>query len=278
MFKKARIGFVGSGNMGGALIKGLLEARLFPADQVSAFDIDRARLEELHQRFAIETASSIEQLATRSDIVVLAVKPQVMASVLADLRPHLRHFPLVISIAAGVPLSFLGGALPDGLAIVRVMPNTPALVQQGASALARGSFVTDEQMEQAVKIFQSVGIALEVDEKLLDAVTGLSGSGPAYVLTFIEAFIDSGVLMGLPRPVARQLVLQTVLGTTRMVEESGQHPAQLKDMITSPAGTTIYGLKVLERAAVREAVMGAVEAATERSRQLGQGAEAKSKS
>jgi pyrroline-5-carboxylate reductase len=177
----------------------------------------------------------------------------------------------VISIAAGIPLGTLAGALPLDLPIVRVMPNTPALVLQGASALSRGKGVTEGQMAQALRLFQAVGKALEVEEKWMDAVTGLSGSGPAYFLLLLEAMIDAGVLMGLPRPIARELVLQTARGTVEMALETGKHPAELKDMITSPGGTTIQGLCVLEERAVRGALMRAVEAATKRSQELGKG-------
>jgi pyrroline-5-carboxylate reductase len=177
--------------------------------------------------------------------------------------------PLVISIAAGVPLSALIAGLPEGMPVVRVMPNTPALVLQGASALSRSPHVADEKMKEALALFQAVGMAIEVEEKWMDAVTGLSGSGPAYFLMLMEAFMDAGVLMGIPRPIARELVIQTALGSALMARETGKHPAELKDMITSPGGTTIRGLEVLEERGVRGALMRAVEAATLRSEELG---------
>mgnify|MGYP000912415864 FL=1 len=177
----------------------------------------------------------------------------------------------MISIAAGIPLGVLTNGLPVDLPIVRVMPNTPALVLQGASALSRGPSVTDLHMAQALKLFQAVGKAMEVEEKWMDAVTGLSGSGPAYFLLLIEGMIDAGVLMGLPRPIARELVLQTAKGSVEMLFDTGKHPAELKDMITSPGGTTIRGLAILEEQGVRGALMRAVEAATLRSQELGKG-------
>jgi pyrroline-5-carboxylate reductase len=168
-----------------------------------------------------------------------------------------------------VSLSFLSAGLPEGTPIIRVMPNTPALVLQGASTLARGAAVQDTHMEIALALFQAVGKAIEVQEAWMDAVTGLSGSGPAYILLVIESLIDAGVLMGLPRQTTRELVLQTIMGTVRMVQETGNHPAVLKDLITSPGGTTIRGLQILEDRGVRGAIMDAVEAATIRSQELG---------
>lgn len=269
MFDQVMLGFIGGGNMGGALIKGLIAAGLLRPNQILVHDVDRKRLQELELSYGVKAVERLSDLAAASTIVVLAVKPQVMSRVVSDLKGRLRHRPLIISIAAGVAIDTISRSLDEDLAIVRVMPNTPALVQQSASALARNAAVNEQQMEQALKLFEAVGVAVAVEEKLLDAVTGLSGSGPAYLLQFVESLIDGGVLMGLPRPIARQLVVQTVLGTATMMLETGRHPAELKDLITSPGGTTITGLQVLEAAGLRGAVMDAVEAATLRSRELG---------
>lgn len=269
MFKDQSIGFIGGGNMGEALIRGLIAASLFPAEKVFAFDVIESRVKYLEKEFTIRGCRDIAELAESGSIIVLAVKPQVISNVLNTLSAHLSHKPLVISIAAGIALSTLEGPLPDDTAVVRVMPNTPALVQKGASALSRGKAVTDAQMEMSLALFRAVGKAVEVEEKLMDAVTGLSGSGPAYVLLIIEALIDAGVLMGLPRQAARDLVVQTVAGTSMLLEITGKHPAQLKDMITSPGGTTIHGLQVLESYSVRGALMECVEAASKRSTELG---------
>ncbi len=271
MFEQTRIGFIGGGNMGEALIKGFLASALLPADHILVYDVSPDRMRHLGSTYGVGLAKDIQGLTEASGIIILAVKPQVMHAVLQEMRPHLGHRPLVISIAAGIPLSTLTGLLSPNLPIVRVMPNTPALVLQGASALSRGGEVTDGQMAQALKLFQSVGRAIEVDEKWMDAVTGLSGSGPAYVLLLLEALIDGGVLMGLPRPIARELVLQTARGTVEVAFETGKPLSELKDMITSPGGTTIHGLCVLEERAVRGALMRAVEAATRRSQELGKG-------
>ncbi|MDR3556247.1 MAG: pyrroline-5-carboxylate reductase [Syntrophobacteraceae bacterium] len=269
MFRDQSIGFIGGGNMGEALIRGLISASLFPAEKVFAFDVIESRVKYLEKEFGVKGRSDIGELARASSIILLAVKPQTIAGVLDTLSAHLSHGPLIISIAAGVALSTLEQGLPEKTAIVRVMPNAPALVQEAASALSRGKAVSDEQMQRSLALFRAVGKAVEVDEKLMDAVTGLSGSGPAYVLLMIEALIDAGVLMGLPRQAARDLVVQTVVGTSRLLETTGKHPGELKDMVTSPGGTTIHGLQVLESCSVRGAFLDCVEAATRRSAELG---------
>jgi len=271
MFQEKRIGFIGGGNMGEALIRGLIAASLFHADRISVYDVIESRVQYLEKEFGVKGFSGIEELAESSSIIVLAVKPQVISRVLDTLCDHLSGKPLVISIAAGVCLSTIEGRLPTGTAVVRVMPNTPALVQKGASVLSRGEAVSEEQMQMSLALFRSVGTAVEVDEKMMDAVTGLSGSGPAYILLVIEALIDSGVFVGLPRQTARELVIQTVIGTCSLIESTGKHTSELKDMITSPGGTTIHGLRVLESRSVRGALMECVESATMRSAELGKG-------
>lgn len=271
MFKHSNIGFIGTGNMGEALIKGLLTTSLLNPEQIHVLDISAPRIEYIKKTYNVRPSSDATELCLKCHAIILAVKPQNMLDVLKEIRPNLAHRPLVISIAAGIPLSLLVKSLPDDTPVIRVMPNTPALVLEGASALSRGPSVTNEIMEKALALFGSVGKAIEVEEKWMDAVTGLSGSGPAYVLLLLESLTDGGVLMGIPRPVARELAIQTVLGTAKMVRETGKHPAELRDMITSPGGTTIRGLQVLEDRNVRGAFMGAVEAATLKSVQLGKG-------
>ena len=269
MFRDRSVGFIGGGNMGEALIRGLISASLFPAERVFAFDVIESRVKYLEKEFGIKGRSDIAELTRSCAIIVLAVKPQTISHVLDTLSAHLSHKPLVISIAAGVALSTLEQRLPENTAVVRVMPNATALVQQAASALSRGRAVSDAQMEMSLALFRAVGKAVEIDEKLMDAVTGLSGSGPAYVLLMIEALIDAGVLMGLPRQAARDLVVQTVAGTSKLLETTGKHPAELRDLVTSPGGTTIHGLQILESYSVRGALMECVEAATKRSAELG---------
>lgn len=264
-----KIGFIGGGNMGEALVRGLIHAGVVVPDHVTVYDVLRDRTEHLTRTYGIRGAERLGDCALSADTLVVAVKPQNIPQVLVELGRSAPHRPLVISIAAGVPIAVLEAALPEGTPVVRVMPNTPALVLAGASALARGRYADDTHLERALTIFRAVGVAHEVPEKLLDAVTGLTGSGPAYVLCFLEALIDGGVLMGLPRPTAADLVIQTVLGTALMAQKTGTHPAALKDMVTSPGGTTIHGLEVLESRGFRGALMGAVRAATERSAALG---------
>lgn len=271
MFEDKSIGFIGGGNMGEAMIRGLLAASLFSTDRISVHDVSQARMAYLGKEFGIRTPGTIAEVAQGNGIILLAVKPQVMPSVLDELRPHVSRTTLIVSIAAGIPISLIESRLTEGTPVIRVMPNTPALVQKGASALARGKAVTAEHMEMGLALFRAVGKAVEVEEKLMDTVTGLSGSGPAYVLLVIEALIDAAVLMGMSRQAARELVVPTVAGTASLLEELGKHPAELKDMITSPGGTTIVGLKVLETYAVRSALMEAVEAASKRSAELGKG-------
>jgi pyrroline-5-carboxylate reductase len=269
MSKDLKIGFIGGGNMGEAMIRGLIAASLFAPDQVHVFDVSAVRMQYLSCNYLIQLSPDIEHLAKSSQLIVLAVKPQTMPIILDELRSHLSHYPLVISIAAGIPITTLTQGLAPGTRIIRVMPNTPALVLEAASALARGPGVTDDDMTLALNLFQAIGKAFEIDEPLMDAVTGLSGSGPGYLLLVLEGLIDAGVLMGLPRQVARELVLQTALGTAKMAQEMGKHPAELKDLITSPGGTTIRGLQILEDRGIRGALFNAVEAATLRSMELG---------
>jgi pyrroline-5-carboxylate reductase len=269
MLRDTKIGFIGGGNMGEAMIRGLIKASLLTADQIYVFDISAPRMQYLTGTYEIQPSPDLGHLAKSCQLIVLAVKPQMMQTVLNELRSHLSHHPLVISIAAGIPMADLVQGLMPGTHVIRVMPNTPALVLEGASALARGPGVTDDDMAQALALFRAVGKAFELDESLMDAVTGLSGSGPGYLLLVLESLIDAGVLMGLPRQAARELVLQTALGTARMAQETGKHPAELKDLITSPGGTTIRGLRVLEDRGVRGALLDAVEAAALRSMELG---------
>ncbi len=264
-----RIGFIGAGRMATALARGLIRAQFTDARSIVASDVS----DDARKRFAAETdaaaAAANADVVARADIVVLAVKPQHMSAVLDELRQHVTSAHLVVSIAAGVPLKTLAAALGDGARLARVMPNTPCLVQRGASAFATGGAATRADAQLVERLLATVGIAVEVPEHLLDAVTGLSGSGPAYVFEVIEALSDGGVRVGLPRDVATRLAAQTVLGAAEMVLATGDHPAALKDAVTSPGGTTIAGLHELERGGLRAALMNAVVAATHRSQELG---------
>lgn len=262
------IGFVGGGQMAEALIKGLLQAKTLRPDKISVVEpVDRRRdyLKETHD---VHTVAGLEDLEAEVEIFLLAVKPQVMGSVLASLK-KLHTGQLVVSVAAGVPISVYQQELGDNCPIIRVMPNLGALIQEGASALCRNALVNDADLDYATSLFNAVGSTVVVEERLMDAVTGLSGSGPAYVFSFIEAMIDAGVKNGLSRDVARELTVQTVLGAAMCLKDPRSHPAVLRDQVTSPGGTTASGLYQLEAGAFKATIIEAVEAACTRSRELG---------
>jgi pyrroline-5-carboxylate reductase len=272
-----KLGLIGCGKMGGALLRGALKASLVKAKQVTVFDKVSAAIKALQTEVpGLTVASKAEEVAMKSDVVLLAVKPQDMQALLegvagAGKGSRVNGQRLYISIAAGITLKQLEAWLGGSARVIRCMPNTPALILQGASAFARGKHATDEDAQLAAKVFGSVGTSQEVPEKLLDAVTGLSGSGPAYVYTVVEALADGGVLMGLPRATALQLAAQTVAGAAGMVLSTGKHPAALRDEVTSPGGTTIAGLEQLEKQGLRNALVQAVRKATERSKELAGG-------
>lgn len=265
------LGFLGAGKMAGALVRGVLRAGLVIPTQVLASDVLEQARAALVRDTGIATTASNPEVVRFAKALVLAVKPDQVAGVLAEIRPHLTENHLLLSIAAGVPLAKLEALLFDGARVIRVMPNAPALVGASASAFALGSAATREDAALAHRLLSAVGTAFEVNEKLLDAVTGLSGSGPAYIYLVIEALSDGGVAAGLPREAATQLAAQTVLGAARMVLETGLHPGALKDQVASPGGTTIEGLHELEKAGVRGALINAVRAAAQKAKQLGHG-------
>ncbi|MCK4839488.1 MAG: pyrroline-5-carboxylate reductase [Desulfobulbaceae bacterium] len=265
-----KIGFLGGGRMAEALIKGIIQAGLFAAEQIIAVDSAEDRRQLLAKLYKVNIAEDSAGLVD-CEIVVLAVKPQVVSALLQSRRAHFHKKQLVISIAAGVSLDVLESSLAGcDCRLVRVMPNTPALIMEGAAALCGGSLANDDDLKTATAIFDAVGKSVVLSEAEIDAVTGLSGSGPAYVFSFIEALIDSGVKVGLNRDVAETLALQTVLGSVKLAIETGKHPADLRAMVTSPGGTTIAGLHEMERAGFQGIIMDAVEAATRRSRELGE--------
>lgn len=266
--KATTIAMIGSGQMGEALIGGWLAAKTVLPEALCATDASAERRDLMKRRFGVRTGADNRDAASRADVVVLAVKPQILDAVMRDMSSALAG-KLVLSIAAGITIAHLAKLAPKGTRVVRVMPNTPVLVRDGVSALSFGSGVTETDQQLARRLFEAVGRAVVVEEKLMDAVTGLSGSGPAYVFLAIEALADGGVKMGLPRTVADLLAAQTVLGAARMVLETGEHPAKLKDRVTSPGGTTIAGLHRLEQGGLRAALMAAVEAAAKRSEELG---------
>jgi pyrroline-5-carboxylate reductase len=266
-----RIGLIGAGQMATALAHGFVTAGLTTADRLLASDVDEHARQRFAQALAAHTTADNALVAAQSDVIILAVKPQQMSQVAAGLRNSLAANPgrLIVSIAAGVRLASLAEWLGPGLRLVRVMPNTPCLVGQGACAYSLGEHATAEDGALVARLLGALGSAWQVEEKLLDAVTGLSGSGPAFVYVMIEALSDAGVKMGLPRAIATQMAARTLRGAAEMVLSTGEHPAVLKDRVASPGGTTIAGLQALEAGGLRAALMAAVEAATRRSIELG---------
>ena len=263
------LGFIGGGQMAEALISGLIKAKKCTPVQINISEPNEKRRQFLDQTYQVKASDNLTKVVESSGIIILAVKPQVMEKVLIDLKPIIGN-QLIISIAAGIQLSFYESILEnDSIPIIRVMPNTPALIQEGATALCKNSNVSESDLDYALSLFNTIGITVAVEEKAMDAITGLSGSGPAYVFSFIEALIDGGVKSGLSRDVARDLTIQTVLGATQMVSKTKQHPAVLRDMVTSPAGTTASGLHVLQDSGFNGILISSVEAACNRSIELG---------
>jgi pyrroline-5-carboxylate reductase len=264
-----RIGFVGAGNMAEAMMKGIISAGVAKAEDIIASEIVPERRDYITNTLGVQTVSDNIEVVRSSDVIILAVKPHHVGPVLDELKPYLTGNHLLVSIAAGVKISFMESHLNWGVRVVRVMPNQPCFVGASASGYALGRSAKKEDKETVQNILNSVGVAFCLDEKLLDAVTGLSGSGPAYIYMVIEAMADGGVLAGLPRDVALQLAAQTVIGAGKTYLETRKHPGELKDMVASPGGTTIEGSRVLEEAGVRGAFIDAVEAGAKRSEELG---------
>lgn len=269
MLKGKKVGFIGGGKMGGVLAGGIVSSRLVPASQVLVADVVKERLDELAKAHGVVVTQDNRRVARESDILILAVKPQNMGEVLAELAAVVSKSSLIISIAAGIPIKFIEERLKKGVRVIRVMPNTPSLIGEGMAALASGAGATQDDLVHARQIFDAVGLTVTVREELMDAVTGLSGSGPAYGFIIIEALSDAGVRMGLSRDIALKLAAQTLLGAAKLCLKGDKHPGELKDMVTSPAGTTIAGIKALEEGKIRATLMAAVEAATLRARELG---------
>lgn len=269
MAGKVKIGFLGAGKMATALARGFIDAGLVSRQQVLASDLSPEAGAAFTKATGARNTRSNVEVARFAKVLVLAVKPGQVTSLLAEVREQFTPDHLLVSIAAGVPLAKLEAALGKVARVIRVMPNTPALVGASATAFALGSAASSADAEVARKLFSAVGVAFELKESLLDAVTGLSGSGPAYIYVVIEALSDGGVAAGLPRDIAMRLAAQTVLGAARMVLETGAHPGALKDMVASPGGTTIEGLHELEKGKLRATLMNAVRAAAEKSSRLG---------
>ncbi|HEX2872674.1 MAG TPA: pyrroline-5-carboxylate reductase [Polyangiaceae bacterium] len=273
--KSQRIGMLGAGNMAGALIRGLLASKSVTPEQIVASDVRGDHLQELEAKYGIKTFSDNRELAKVSNLVVLAVKPQVIDRVLDQMADAFAPDTLLVSIAAGVPIRSLEARLPAHVRVVRAMPNTAAIALAGATGIAPGSRATKEDIDVTQALFAAIGRSVVLDESLIDAVTGLSGSGPAYIMVIIEALADGGVKVGLHRDTALLLAAQTVYGSAKLLLETGEHPGRLKDMVTSPGGTAIAGLHTLETGGIRRTLIDAVEAAAKRAAELGEAMAAK---
>jgi pyrroline-5-carboxylate reductase len=264
-----RIAVLGTGKMGEALLSGVLRAGKPPED-ILATTRRAERGELLRERYGVEVVSNAEA-AERVDTLILAVKPQDMQALLDEIADHVPAEQLVISGAAGIPTGSIERRLRDGVPVVRVMTNTPVLVDEAMSAISAGAHATEEHLRRAEEIFQLVGRTVRVPQSQQDAVTALSGSGPAYFFFLVEAMTDAGILLGLPRSVAHDLIVQTAIGAATMLRDSGEHPVRLREAVTSPAGTTISAIRELENHGVRAALLAALEAARDRSRELASG-------
>ena len=265
------IGFIGAGNMAEALIRGLVKGGHMAAHCVWASAPRNERLAELKTAYDINVTRDNREVARQAGIVVLSVKPQILDKVLREVGDQLKPNALVISIAAGVDTETIEEAVSDGVRVVRAMPNTPALVGAGATAISAGKHADETDLQTARAVFDAVGITVQLEESHLDAVTGLSGSGPAYIFLILEALADAGVKVGLSRRNAQRLAAQTVMGSAKLLLETDEHPGKLKDMVTSPGGTAIAGLHTLEEGGLRTTLINAVETATKRARELGRG-------
>jgi pyrroline-5-carboxylate reductase len=263
------VAILGAGVMGETLLSGLVRAGR-RVDDLLVGEKRAERAEELRERYGVDTVDNVAA-ARRADTLVLVVKPQDMGDLLAEIAPVVRPGQLVVSLAAGITTAFLEARLPEGTAVVRVMPNTPALVDEGMAAISRGSHCDEEHLAEAESLMASTGRVLRVPEKQQDAVTAISGSGPAYLFFVVEAMIEAGVHLGLPRSTAYELVVQTVVGSAKLLRETGEHPVVLRERVTSPGGTTAAALRELEDHKVRAAFLTALEAARDRSRALAEG-------
>ena len=271
MLNNKIIAIIGTGNMGDALVSGLIGSKSSKPKDIICSDVRRDKLEQIKSRYKVRTTSNNLKAVSEADIVIYAVKPQLMAAVLIETSSKLDMSKLVISIAAGVPLAAMESCIEKNMRLIRVMPNIAAAVKEAATAIAAGEHATQEDIKLAMEIFNSIGKCIFLKENyLMDAITGLSGSGPAYIFLIVDALADAGVKMGLSRQESLFLAAQTVLGSAKLLIETQEHPGQLKDKVTSPGGTAIAGLATLESGGLRTTLINAVEAATNRSKELGE--------
>ncbi|MGN0377691.1 MAG: pyrroline-5-carboxylate reductase [Suilimivivens sp.] len=263
-----KIGFIGLGNMARAMIAGMLSKGMVSKENIIGAAKTRGTIDEMRVKYGIETTLDNTRVAKEADVLFLAVKPQFFGEVLPQVKNVVKKDALIISIAAGKTISDIEGLLSEDIRLVRCMPNTPALVGEGCTGVCRNDKVSDEEMEMCMGLLQSFGIAQEVPERLIDAVSGVSGCSPAYVFMFLEALADGAVEAGMPRKQAYTFAAQAVLGSAKLMLETGKHPGELKDMVTSPAGTTIEGVRVLEEKGFRGAVIAAVKASVEKNKNM----------
>lgn len=263
-----KIGFIGLGNMAKAMIGGMLQKHMVAAADIMGSAKNEKTAAAMKESYKIATTTDNQEVAAFADVLILAVKPQFFPEVLPEIKDSIKKDALIISIAAGKTIDYIEQALGSDIKLVRCMPNTPALVGEGCTGMCRNVNITDAQMQQCIELMQSFGLASEVPERLMDAVVGVSGSSPAYVFIFIEAMADAAVAAGMPRAQAYQFAAQSVMGSAKLMLETGKHPGELKDMVCSPAGTTIAAVKVLEEKGLRSAVMSAMDACIEKSRSL----------
>lgn len=271
MLRDKKISIIGTGNMGEALVSGLINSASSKPKNIVCTDVRDAKLKDIREKYGVQTTDNNVEAVTQSDIVIYAVKPQIMAAVLNETAEKLDMSKLIISIAAGVPMEAIESCLSKELRLIRVMPNIAAAVKEAATAIAAGKHASEQDVKLAMAIFNSIGKTVFIPENyLMDAITGLSGSGPAYIFLIVEAMADAGVKVGLSRQEALFLSAQTVLGAAKMLIETREHPGQLRDRVTSPGGTAIAGLATLEQGGLRTTLINAVEVATNRSRELGE--------
>ncbi len=263
-----RLAILGGGKIGEALLSGLLRGGTLHIDDVVVVEKHEPRAVELRDKYGVATLD-VASAAARADTILIAVKPQDINALLAELHDHVGPRHVVVSVAAGITTARIERALPEHVAVVRCMPNTPALVDQAITAISPGQHADDDHLAVADRLLSAVGRVVRVPESQLDAVTALSGSGPAYFFFLVEAMIDAGILLGLPRTLAAELIVQTAIGSSIMLRDSGEHPVQLREAVTSPGGTTIAAIRELENHGVRAALLAAIEAACTRSRELG---------
>lgn len=263
-----KIGFIGGGNMASAIIGGMIEKKVYASEQVMASGKDAVSLDNLHSKYGIEVTEDNSVIMEQCDVVFLSVKPQILPYVIAEIAPMVKKEQLFISIAAGKTIAWIENEFGKEIKLVRVMPNTPALVGEGCTGICSNERVSAEELDLAKTVFDSCGTSYLVPEHLMDVVGAASGSGPAFVFMFMEAMADAAVMGGMPRDLAYKMVAQTVLGSGKLMLETEKHPGMLKDMVCSPGGTTICGVKVLEEAGMRGAIMGALDSCVQKSKKI----------